>query len=422
MNSLTDLIIFGTLTSIAFSACTVPNDLPNGDTSGTDASPTDGTSGLGTTSGGPTYDCTLELAENSQKICGIIAGETLCYLKSQPLRLEGVGGFAQIIDLNNDRLDDIIVQESTPEKIWILSADPDCGSRGGFMASTIFTASSITDILSLDANEDIRVDILMRNLEIGSDDQTFLFLGKNLFEFEHMLIPNITTGTADSVGDINLDGHIDILSRIDDDLHIYLGTGTGGFKPGPVFDIGASHLTARTVDFNNDGYPDVVTSRDVMINDFESTSEIEIHFGDSTQMFSLKSTLASSDGNYRLADLIIEDFNGDFYPDLAFYKTVLYGDGVGGVFSIENQPTLEGKISGVDLNGDERIDLVSSNDALINTGTSFIGGLSGLSFSSEVRPGHFNHDNRADLATVNFLTETPTTMSEVVIYTASALR
>jgi Ca2+-binding RTX toxin-like protein len=169
------------------------------------------------------------------------------------------------------------------------------------------------------------------------------------------------------VGDFNGDGFEDLIASFSSDISLFLGNGTGNLSLSNSFAVPTYPTDLGVADLNGDGFDDlVVVSNDYLIN---NTSNVSILLGDGTGSFSISNNLTIGE---RATDLVIADFNGDGFEDLAaiahtYYDgdkdvSVLLGDGNGDFSTPTNFNSAgdePGDINVGDFNGDGFQDLVT---------------------------------------------------------------
>jgi reactive intermediate/imine deaminase len=189
--------------------------------------------------------------------------------------------------------------------------------------------------------------------------------GARRFERALALEDSGYTSASASVGDVNRDGHLDIV--LVKGRHwplpnlVLLGNGTGAFqKPVAVDPVGDRSYSGILVDVDGDGALDIVVSND-------SPDAKKIYRNDGTGRFSLVTTFGSPDWNTR--HVAVGDVNGDKIPDLVLANRNSRGSspsylclGIGGGRVVEPcRGVSTGSattITMADVNGDAALDLL----------------------------------------------------------------
>jgi hypothetical protein len=174
-------------------------------------------------------------------------------------------------DVNNDGYLDIVAADYGEESNTLYIND----GTGSFSSSTttgIIIGSEILTTHSIalgDVNNDGHLDILVGN----NGQSNILYMNNGFGEFADASTAGIIIGSETlftpsvSLGDVNNDGHLDILAGnwdLEDRMNtLYLNDGNGGFADGNTAgaDIGSTVQRAYSIalgDVNNDGYLDLV--------------------------------------------------------------------------------------------------------------------------------------------------------------------
>jgi hypothetical protein len=164
----------------------------------------------------------------------------------------------------------------------------------------------------IDANEDGIPDLAVGCLQAGGH----IFINQGGRSFTHVSLPGGTQSLGLAAGDLNRDGHVDIVmaDRVLKQLIVSLGDGRGNFTvpTGAVAATGAQPDTIAIGDLDGDGNPDVLLT-------------------DQVQMTTIAFYAGTGDGHFRAPqnfpmvsdsnNLTIGDVDGDGYQDL------IVGDG-----------------------------------------------------------------------------------------------
>jgi len=213
------------------------------------------------------------------------------------------------------------------------------------------------------------------------------------------------------VSDLDADGVLDlaVTNSTSDDLSVLLGLGGGSFAPAVSYAVGLEPVSVRVLEWNGDAIPDLVVANrsgdsltmllglgggsfqagttlaltdgpfDLAVADVDvdghtdlialitSTRELAILFGDGSGSILSTSYTSVADSQ----GLLVEDFNGDGWPDVALsgvFITVLPGNGDGtfgtGIgYQVGNfQLPYARFISSADLDGDGESEILISQD------------------------------------------------------------
>jgi hypothetical protein len=214
--------------------------------------------------------------------------------------------------------------------------------------------------------------------------------GSRRFDRELVLEDSAATSANVSIGDVNADGHQDIVLVKGrhwplEDL-ILLGNGDGSFQPGyPVGGAPDRSYSGVLVDIDRDGDLDIVVSND------EPDPKL-VHLNDGSGRFEVGSTFGEPAWSTRHVN--VTDLNGDSLPDVVLANRSGDDPGLsyicfgieGGRFSPECVGFASGSattITPADFNGDGAVDLaVPHRDG----GQSFVYLNNGVGGFSERRP------------------------------------
>lgn len=229
------------------------------------------------------------------------------------------------------------------------------------------TYSGSGQVFVADFNGDGKPDILTSDgtLNLGNGDGTFTPGTK----------VSTTSGTIVAVADFNGDGKADVLEQGTGTLVVLLGSGNGTFQA-PISTASGANLTpVAAIDLTGSGKADVVGV-------FNSSLFVYMSNGDGTFKSGVPYSLGTTPANAPM--LTFGDFNGDGKIDIAVSiagvdvageEAVFLGNG-NGTFQT-NPKTSTGvaypfaALAG-DFNGDGKLDLVLSSDAVCNPNCSTV--------------------------------------------------
>jgi hypothetical protein len=338
-----------------------------------------------------------------------------------PPRLSDPGqyaGFVTVGDFNNDNKLDAAVLHGTP----VLSPGNSSVSvqlgdgNGGFAAPTAYypVDRGAIHMVTSDFNGDHHLDLAVANYESGNylhPSYVSVLLGNGDGTFNAAVNYEVGYGPDSiTVGDFNGDTKPDLAvanAGIGNQVSVLLGRGDGTFYPAVNYPSGVQPMAVVTADFNSDGKLDLVTANwgpsdddgwltlllgngdgtfptrtyiepptiyskpgSLVVGDFNRDNKPDLAVQDSFNGFVMV-LLGQGDGtftgslSYQGSADVLEDFNGDGFPDLVGP----YGDKVGlwlgrgdgtfrltGPFQAGDRP---GSMAAGDFNGDIRPDLVT---------------------------------------------------------------
>jgi cysteine-rich repeat protein len=235
-----------------------------------------------------------------------------------------------------------------------------------------------------------------------------------------------------AVGDFNNDGAQDLVAAnndfdnviAQDTVSVLLGDGFGSFGAQSIFLAGTSPRSVAVGDFDSDGNQDLA-----VVN--QASDNISILLGDGTGTFGAQSLFSVGP---RPVFVVVDDFDSDSRPDLVVANEdsdsvgVLLGDGFGSfsaqaTFSVGNGPLC---VASGDFNNDGNQDLAAVNgdvDGVVTQDTVSVllgDGLGSFGAQAIFTVGSiplslivddFNDDATQDLATANFNSDNPLSMS-----------
>lgn len=220
----------------------------------------------------------------------------------------GCGETPRLVDLDGDGLVDVV------DYCRALGVTVRFGAGGRELEPPIHSPASTNEVpfaLELaDFDEDGVLDVVVSR----SDEGLFVFLGDGTGSFSAE-IPVLAGGQMYNlgVGDLNGDGHADVVISDwgNSEIHVLTGLGDASFTVDTIEDTfrpGAVHI----VDINMDGDADLVVGS-------ESAEPIEVRLGNGDGTFGEKATYGEYEPIYAIAS---RDFDGDGRMDLAIVSQV----------------------------------------------------------------------------------------------------
>ena len=323
-----------------------------------------------------------------------------------------------LADVNGDGRLDVITANSVSNTVGVLAGLPG-GSLGPVTLYAVGAGSVPNAVVLADVNEDGRLDIVTANYGTNS---VGVLLGVAGGSFGPVATYGVGVGSGPygvAVGDVNNDGHPDIVSANygSHTIGVLLGLSGGSFATASTYSTGTNSFPSSVViaDFDRDGRPDLATA---------STGATAVGIlrglaGGGFQAVAnrLLSTTISP------TDIAVADINGDGWPDLVTSNNgpnglgsvgLLVSSGTGSFFD-RTYPTGTAEPLGVavgDLTGDGRLDYVTANTyttlpasnvtvfapgAVGSTPTSTRYGTTTLSSATDVALGDLNGDGRLDI-------------------------
>jgi hypothetical protein len=293
----------------------------------------------------------------------------------QPIQLTNVGEAANALAVGafnaDGKLDVVLASSTGSNTVTVLPAN----GKGGFQTAPSVPADVAPDAIAAgDFNGDGRTDLVTT----GGAGNAVVLLNNGDGTFRQGPTLQVQ-GTPDSVvvGDFNGDGKADVAVGTEaGKIDVFLGTGNGAFQAPRVLDLGSnvSIQSMAAADFNHDGKTDLAVTVNLLDN--QQTGLVEVFTSNGNGTF--RKTAAVTVGV--LADgLAATDLNGDgrldlvttsFLPDGSRDVKVLLGNG-NGTFQKPLATTPGGSATSVaagDFNGDGKPDLVLAdgrNDTLL---------------------------------------------------------
>jgi len=349
-----------------------------------------------------------------------------------PIAVAGYPGNIALGDVNQDGKPDLVVASGPGFTVLLGQGD------GGFSlapGSPVQVPARPNEMVLRDLNGDGRMDLALAD---HNSYAVTLLWGDGHGGFAPADEPPVIMKAGErphthglDAGDLNGDGHLDLVTvnSEDSDVSVAFGDGRGGFTPAASsFAVGAQPYPATLADLNGDGHLDIIaTSTSRRTPEAEaSTRALTLLLGDGQGRF--------RNGRIPLRTVLpwfmaVADMNGDGSPDLAATHaernelTILLGDGRGGFTETPASPIDLGRsawrMAVTDVNGDGKADVVAAaGDGLIvllGGGQGDFQPAPGSPFACgkgtwQLAVGDLNADGRADVAVTNLEADTVTVL------------
>ncbi|MFQ5653522.1 MAG: FG-GAP-like repeat-containing protein [Planctomycetota bacterium] len=241
-------------------------------------------------------------------------------------------------DFNEDGLLDVAVSCHGSSSVALHLGD---GLGGLGPPSFVPTSSFPSYVTASDFNEDGHLDLLVSS---SQESNFMVFLGDGAGGFPQSDV--FPLGVDDAIwfvtlGDLNLDGHVDLVvpCPVMNAIGVFLGDGLGGFESPEGFAAGIYPRSAAVADLDLDGLPDIAAMN-------SASNEVSVLLGDGTGSFAPPINVPV--GPYCIS-LVSRDLDGDGRIDIAV--ACQSADSLALLFNRSSYPTTELFRRG-DVNGD----------------------------------------------------------------------
>ena len=261
-------------------------------------------------------------------------------------------------DFNNDGKPDIAAVGSSSVSVLLSKGN------GTFQPAISTSVSDVAlGVATGDFNHDGKLDLAVSS-EIGTTGRVTIFLGNGDGTFQASPTTYSFTNVPPNVvsADFNGDGNLDLVVSAGKGVYVLVGNGDGTFSA-PVFYSAAGNAFGVSVgDLNGDGKQDLI---------IPESSNVAVLLGRGDGTFgSAKLYGIGGIGSTPTETMALADLNNDGHLDVAVNNgqssfALLFGKGDGTfgspvTIAAERDAYLS-SISAVDLNGDGRVDLVTSS-------------------------------------------------------------
>ncbi len=269
----------------------------------------------------------------------------------------GTARYVRTADFNGDGKQDVVVSNDNG-KVTLLLGKGD----GSFLAPrTIATLAGAPPIAIGDFNRDGRQDVAISSYATSSV-KIYLGHGDGTFAAPVSVAAGAPTSFIESA-DINGDHNLDLVVMTAKNVLVLLGNGNGTFQK-PIATADQNSGLIAVGDVNRDGHPDVITTSG-------TTGNVQVFLGQGNGKFralpaffesSLPTQLVLADlnGDGKL-DLVSGQFGANFFSVDAVFLQRGNGDGTFGSPVALPAGYAGVSMTAVDLNGDGRLDLAVAN-------------------------------------------------------------
>ena len=276
-----------------------------------------------------------------------------------------------VVDVNSDNKPDIVVANSDSNNVGVF-LNTGTGTFGSQI--TYSTGSYPESVAVVDVNSDNKPDIVVANY--GSNNVGVLLnTGNGKFGSQTTYSTGSNSGPKSvAVVDVNSDNKPDIVVGNEDsnNVGVFLNTGTGTFGSRTTYSTGSGSesVSVAVVDVNSDNKPDIVVAND-------GSSNVGVLLNTGTGTFGSQTIYATGSNSYPWSVAVV-DVNSDNKPDIVVANDVTNNVGIflntgnGTFHSQTTYSTGSGSVpvsvAIVDVNSDNKPDIVVVNQGLNNIG------------------------------------------------------
>ena len=306
----------------------------------------------------------LVVSDNNDGRISVFLGVGDGTFKARVSYASGAANGLSLVDVNGDGNLDVVADSEGGASVNILLGNGD----GTFnRAVTYIVGNTPRELRTADFNGDGFIDVATGN---ETDNTVSIILGNGDGTFKAAsayTIGDYDAVTEFSIGDINLDGRLDIVvpNRTDETMSLLLGNGDGTFAV-QTLNITHSGGGARIddvelSDVNDDGYLDLIYS-----DSQNASGLVSVQLGNGDATFKARQDYVVSSGPRSIS---MTDFNGDGYEDLVVTTednntvNILFGNSDGtfrGVVSVA-VGVIPRYVTTGDFNGDGVPDFATAN-------------------------------------------------------------
>lgn len=298
-------------------------------------------------------------------------------------------------DLNGDGKIDLISTNGTTSVAVIL------GAGNGTFSAPVYFSTGVTSIaasvITSDFNNDRRTDIAVGGGDTSAGSIAILLgNGDGTFQGGVTRSTNPIAGPI-MAGDFDGDKKADVAIGSMGSLSVFLGNGAGSVGSAVISTPGINVPVLRAFDLNGDGKTDLIDSD-------SNTTNVYVLLATSGGHFQPRTAYTASIPT----NLVIGDFTGDGRLDIATTGrviTMLVNKGNGTFPQVSVGPVvpqIAKQIGLQDVNGDSRLDALTSTGVNLGNGDGTLGSLIALNgpyLNSYFAAGDFNRDGKVDLVT-----------------------